>query len=396
MRSFRLPESLRPITRGRWMTLGLVLTTAAIVTVASLASTSPSPSPSASPPTDEQALALPVLITTLDAASGYTVRRAFVGRVEARRSSRVGFELDGRIATVVVDEGAPVEMGDVLATLDTARLQARRATLEAARDQAEAAVALAEATHARVTSASALDAVSSQALDEAALGLQARRAALDQARAAVGQLDVELAKSRLIAPFDAHVVDRFTDEGQVVDAGTPVVELVERRRPEARIGVAGDVVDSLAPDQSRPITIGGRVVDGTIRTVLPTRDPSTRTVEVVVDLEADLDADAGDHALRVGDLAHLHLETEVASVGFWLPRTALTESRRGLWAAYVVAGDASRSGGTLERREVEVLHEESERVYVRGALATGERVVVDGLHRLVPGLAVRTVEKAAS
>ena len=42
----------------------------------------------------------------------------------------------------------------------------------------------------------------------------------------------------------------------------------------------------------------------------------------------------------------------------------------------------------IERRYVEVLHEETDRVFVRGALKVGERFVTHGLHRIVPGQVV--------
>ena len=48
----------------------------------------------------------------------------------------------------------------------------------------------------------------------------------------------------------------------------------------------------------------------------------------------------------------------------------------------------------LERRPIEILHEEAERVYVRGALRAGEAVVQSGVHRLVPGQLARLARKA--
>ena len=43
----------------------------------------------------------------------------------------------------------------------------------------------------------------------------------------------------------------------------------------------------------------------------------------------------------------------------------------------------------LERRPIEILYQESERVYVRGALQDGDRIVGTGLHRVVAGQGVR-------
>ena len=85
---------------------------------------------------------------------------------------------------------------------------------------------------------------------------------------------------------------------------------------------------------------------------------------------------------------------ERPAAGFWLPLTALTESSRGLWACFVVDALGDGRGGsaathTLARRELEVLHTDGNRVYVRGTLQDGEQVVSEGLQRLVPGQRVR-------
>ncbi|MCG8459252.1 MAG: efflux RND transporter periplasmic adaptor subunit [Holophagales bacterium] len=339
---------------------------------------------------------IPVIARPAHLEDGYTVRRSFVGRVEARRESRVGFELAGKIERVRVDEGDTVAAGELLAELDTDRLLARQKELEAALAQAEADLRLAGATLERTREAQVLDAVSSQALDEAALGLEARRAARARAAAAVEQIEVELRKSRLLSPYDALVTGRFVDEGQVVSTGTPVLHLLEKGRPRARVGVAGDSVHALAEGQGRWVEIDGRRIGATVEAILPSRQSETRAVEVLLGLDASLAAGPSDGSgavVRSGDLVRLGVERFEPTRGFWLPTAALTESRRGLWAAYVVIGDGDtgRDGLTAERRELEVLHQEAERVFARGTLGDGETVVRSGLHRLVPGQQVRLV-----
>ena len=61
---------------------------------------------------------------------------------------------------------------------------------------------------------------------------------------------------------------------------------------------------------------------------------------------------------------------------------------RSVWSAYVVAiGEGGRE--VVERRQLEVLHAESDRAFVRGTLREGETVVASGVHRLAPGLEVQ-------
>jgi hypothetical protein len=73
-----------------------------------------------------------------------------------------------------------------------------------------------------------------------------------------------------------------------------------------------------------------------------------------------------------------------------------------LWAVYALVeppADYAESGGPsariaqLERRDVEILHTEPERVFARGVLMSGERIVATGAHRVVPGQLVRPAER---
>ena len=143
---------------------------------------------------------------------GYEVARAFVGVVEARRESRVGFELGGKVAAVLFDEGDFVEAGEVVARLDTSILEAERETLRAAREQARAAAELAAITRERVATARAKNAVSSQQWDEADKSHQSLLAALARAEAAVAAIDTRLAKAEMRANSRSYGIDIRDDE----------------------------------------------------------------------------------------------------------------------------------------------------------------------------------------
>ena len=70
--------------------------------------------------------------------------------------------------------------------------------------------------------------------------------------------------------------------------------------------------------------------------------------------------------------------------------------RRGLWSVYVVDRDSrSAAVGTVARRDVEVLHTEGERGFIRGTIAAGEDVIRTGTHRVVSGQLVH-VQDASS
>lgn len=319
---------------------------------------------------------------------GYPVQREFSGRIEASRVSRVGFEISGALTQVLVDEGDRVTAGSVLALLDTAAVRARRDEAAAALAQAVSAEGLAARSLKRNEDAADGGGISEQALDAALDAATSAAANVAAARARLASADVDLARSVLKAPYDAVVIRRQLDEGEIVSTGQPVLALQELAALQVRIGVAGDLSRVISAGDLRTLRIGDRALDATVTTVLPVRDAATRTVDVILDIDPD-------NGALPGDLARLVVEETVEAESFRLPIAALAEGSRGLWTAYVAvpfAGAELPPGGAshqLEPRAVEILHEDTSHVYVRGALEPGERYVTGGLQRVVPGQPVR-------
>ncbi|MEM7624582.1 MAG: efflux RND transporter periplasmic adaptor subunit [Planctomycetota bacterium] len=319
----------------------------------------------------------------VETAPGYTVTRAFVGRVEARQESDLGFEIPGLVTEVAVDEGDRVAAGQLLAKLDTRLLEARREELRAARDQAQAQLDLADIRLRRIDRAHKKRAATDDELDEAQQTRLAAAADLARTTAAVTSLEVEIEKSVLTAPYDAVVAMKHVDAGRVVSAGTAVLELFEIDRPEVRLGVGGTLIDQLAVGQTHDVSVAGRTVTGTVRTILPSRGRVGRDVDVMLELDITLDK------LRRGDLARVELQRTIDEPGVWLPVQSLTEGVRGLWSVYTIETSTDATHGKLRRVDVEILHPETDRIYVRSVLPEGTKVAVGGLHRVAPGMAVR-------
>lgn len=332
--------------------------------------------------------ALPVQTLAVTPQDSFPLQRAFSGRVQARRQSELGFELAGRIAQVFVDEGDVIETGQLLAELDTARLRARRAELIAAHAEAEARLALANATLKRMRGIVEQGGVSRQTLDEASEAQRTATAALMLADQRIATIDVELGKTRLLAPFAATVVARVVDEGRVLDSGHPVLRLQERSTPEIRVGVAGRTIDQLLPGQIYEAEWRGQPIAMRLRSLLPVRAATARTVDALFD---PVDTPVG---MLAGDIVTLTLESEIAQRGSWLPLSALGEGERGLWSVFVaeplaeVHGDLAATH-RITRQTVDVVHQHADRVFVGETFNTDQHVVISGLQRIVPGQLVR-------
>lgn len=345
--------------------------------------------------------ALTVETLAVEPSRGFGRRHIYTGRVEPFRSSDLGFERSGLLREVLVREGNVVALGQVVARLDKTLLEARRAELVAATHSAEADLDLAESTLKRYLGSVHQGAVTRQALDEARAAARAAAAALELARSRIASLDLDIQKTELRAPFDGTIISRLADEGEVLPTGQPVLRIQEDATPEIRVGLAGPVADVLELGSEYRLTWQGRPLVARLRTILPVRGGGARTVDALfTPVQPSADPVPG---LRSGELLELELTRWVDQPGVWLPFDALTEASRGLWGAYAVEPLPSGSQemvdlcsskftgctGRLAVRPLQLLYQEGDRVYVRGALAGGERLVATGLHRVVPGQLVR-------
>jgi len=390
----------------------------------------------------EQPRVLAVTTVAVEPVTSYVSARKYTGAIVARRTSELGFELAGKLTELHVNEGDFVRAGAALAQLDTEHLETNRRKLVAKR--AHAAALLDEmlagprsediaAARARVASLQAQaellklqtarqkrlvpsGATTQDEYEQYAFGLKAREAELSEARhnleellngtrkeqieaqravvaefaAAIAEIDVDLQKSTLTAPFDGTIARRFVEAGTVVNAGQSVFRLIEDAALEAWIGLPAQAAARLNVGSSQRVKIQGEPFNAVVASRFPEVDPATRTRTVVL----ELDSSASERIVH-GQVVRLELQETVEAAGFWLPSTALTKGARGLWSALVGEEERSPDGSTqtdllrVARRDVEVLHTESDRVLVRGTLHAGEQVITGGTHRVVPGQMVR-------
>ncbi len=374
------------------------------------------------------------------AVSSYVTSREFTGTIVARRVSELSFERSGLLEGVEVDEGMSVQEGEVLARLDTEMLRTRREETVARRDQAVAVLEEMiegprqediDAARAQVESLKpevellklqtnrsrnllGRNAVAQDEFDRYFFGLQSKQGQLDQARheleelingtrqqqidaqkaivaqleAAIDQIDVDLRKSTLRAPFAGAIARRFADEGAVLQAGGVVLKLVEDSDLEAWVGLPIEESSQMTVGSHHVVKISGRSFHVEVTGRRPEVDPATRTRTVILKMGSS----ASDYVVH-GQVVRLQIEQTVLASGVWLPVTALTEGDRGLWSCLVaVPEDQQDASGRerfhIERRDVEVLHAESGRVLVRGTLSSDDRVVTSGTHRISVGQVV--------
>jgi HlyD family secretion protein len=216
------------------------------------------------------------------------------GRIEADLID-ISTRLTGRVAEIAVREGDLVQLGDLLAVMDTSELEAQKMRAQAAVasaqaavavaaagvTQAEASLALSQSELARTETLSERGVVSGEELDirrtEAQLaeaGLVAARAsviakqrAVDAENAALREIEARIADSTLYAPAAGRVLYRLAQPGEVLGSGGKVLTLVSlgevymefflpaSAAPRVRLGDEARIVVDIRPDVAIPAVV---------------------------------------------------------------------------------------------------------------------------------------------
>lgn len=320
-----------------------------------------------------------VSVVSTEPAGAFDLTESYAGLAEARRTSMLGFASGGRIASITADVGDRVKTGDTLAKLDTRSLEAQLASAIAVVEEARASHTLALSTVERQRKLKLEGHVSQQRVDEADAQANTALARVEAAKAQADTLRVQIDLARITAPYDGVVTQRMADEGAIASPGQPILELVENGHLEARLGLPAQSAALLEPGKEYTLVADTGKVSAHLRTVTGVIDANQRTVSAVFEID-------NPELIAAGAVVRLALDRRIGEEGFWVPVKALSAASRGLWTVYVA--EPSGEGWTAVPRPVEMVHSEGDRAYVRGPVQAGERVIVDGLQRITPGMPV--------
>lgn len=332
----------------------------------------------------------PVVVEAPQALSGLSDVQILPGSIHARVEVDLAFRIAGKIAARHVDMGAHVEPGTVLAVLDPedARLNlaAARATVAAA----EADLGLARAEEQRYRELRAGGFVGQSPLDLRMNTTRLAQARRDQTQAAYSLADNQSHYTSLTADAAGVVTQILAEPGNVVTAGQPVVRFAADGEREVHVSVPEGHLDLLRQAERLEVELlsnPGQRYQGKIRDLDPQADRATRTHRARITLLAP------DEHVELGATASVIVSAAASRDSFRLPASAvgsLGPERPTVWR--IVRG---AEGETVEAVAVEVLRYFDDAVLVSGPLSVDDRVVSAGVHRLVAGMAVQTIERSA-
>lgn len=222
------------------------------------------------------------------------------GQTQALRRVVIRAELKGKITAVNAREGQRVKKGDLLAHIE---MKDRGAKLNEAK-------ALVKQRQIEFDASSRLRSKGFRAETKFA----AAQAALDGAKAAVTRAQVELAHTRIRAPFDGIIDNRPVEIGDYVEGGKPMFEIVDEDPFLVVAQIPENQVERLRPGMPARATLAtGALVEGMLRFVSATADPQTRTFRTELEIANPM------LSLRDGMTAELRIPTETVTAHLLTP-----------------------------------------------------------------------------
>lgn len=303
------------------------------------------------------------------------------GVLAARREMPVGIAGEGgKVQSVLVDAGAWVRAGQVLAVVDRS-VQSQELAGQAANVAVQEANArIAQSNLDRALKLVAKGFISTADVDRLTATRDAAMAQVRVARATLGQLRASAARLNVVAPAAGLVLARSVEPGQIVGPGTGVLfRIAKDGEMEMQARLAENDLARLSPGVTADVTPVGtdRHFTGKVWQLSPVIDPQTR--EGVARIVLGYDA-----ALRPGGFARANVNsgTSVAPV---LPESAILSDQNGPFV-YVVGVD-----NKVARRPIRTGEVTAQGIAVVEGLSGQERVVLRAGGFLNPGDLVRAV-----
>lgn len=308
-----------------------------------------------------------VQVTTLRASdrdATLTIR----GRTQSLHWVDTRAQVDGVVRAIHFEKGDRVKTGDVLCEL---MVNDRGAKL----DEAKALVAE------RAKEQNAADSLLKQGATSETSAKQAM-AALEAARAAERTQQIELANTKIRAPFSGFVDDRYVNVGDYMRVGDKC-ELVIAPQPFLAIGTASehDVGQIRVGEPASADLVTGEKVDGKVYFVASKADQSTRTFRIEVELPNP------DGKLRDGVSADIHIPVKALKAMQISPGILVLNDSG-------VVGVRTVESGVVHFKPVNIISDGPEGMWVSG-LPEGTTVITVGQEFVAEGSRVKAVRAGA-
>jgi membrane fusion protein (multidrug efflux system) len=318
----------------------------------------------------------------------------FIGQTEASRVIEIRPQVTGIIKERYFSEGRDVKKGDKLYQIDPVPFQAAHLSAKAKVSQAEARLVQARQNLDRVKPLLEEQAVSKKDVDDAVAEELAAKAALEGARADVIKTKFDLDNTVIMSPADGLIERTRVYEGRLVTAQSDLLTIIHQVDPMYVIVSAPESFllkrrqDAIAMGMQHP---GRDKLKGTIIFA----DGSTYAHEGVLDFaDVGLKTETGsrqarfvfpnpDRVLLPGQFVTVRFKGTVKEGVILVPQRAVQQGPQGPIVFVVGEGDKA------EIRPVKASSWQEKLWIIEEGVRPGERIIVDGFHKLAPGAPVK-------
>ncbi|AWH29582.1 efflux transporter periplasmic adaptor subunit [Stenotrophomonas sp. YAU14A_MKIMI4_1] len=325
------------------------------------------------------------------------LRVALPGRAVATQEAEVRPQVDGIVARRLFEEGSLVREGQPLYQIDDARLQANRDDAEARLSYAYATCSAARQEARRLGELATLQVVSQQEKERAVAAYQRSEADIKMATASLQTARVALGHARIVAPISGRIGRSHVTEGALVTAHQADALTTVRGLDPMHVDLSQSSAEWL---QLRRDITDGRLNDNReIGVTITLEDGSALEQSGTLQFsDVSVDPATGTYGLRVrvanpdGVLLPGMYVTAKIGAGerrnaLLVPMKGVTRDTTGQTNVMVVDNE-----GLVEVRQVRLGRALGERWLVEDGLRAGDRIVVQGLHKLKAGMKVTPVE----
>lgn len=193
--------------------------------------------------------------------------------------SRISAEINARIVDVPVRVGDSIKKGEILARLDGKDFELALLRDKAALTAIEARLTLAKYELKRAQSLSKKKVVSEQLLKQRESERDSLLAEQQGQQTAVAQAQRQLDKTQIRAPFNATVVERLGQIGELASPGTALLRIIDTDNLELAAKISSTQTSDLKHTRSAEFISAGQRYALTLRTITPALDTQARTQE---------------------------------------------------------------------------------------------------------------------
>ena len=330
-------------------------------------------------------LAIPTVSVTSPTPGQAGPGLSLPGEIKPLIEATIYARANGYVKRWLVDIGAPVAAGELLAEIDTPELNQELARTKAELGQAEAALTLAKSSAERWAELLKTASVSAQEAAEKDADYKLKTATVEAALANLHRLNELQSFARVTAPFAGTITARRIDVGDLIAAGSTkeLFRLAQTGTLRVYVRVPQTLARSIAPGQMADVTIPeltGRVFPAKVVRTSGTMTADSRT------LLTELEVDNAKAELLAGSYAQVVFRDTKLAAALTLPATTLLFRAEGTQVGVVQAD------GRVELRPITIGRDFGPVIEVVSGVQPSDRVILNPSDSLVNGASVRVAE----